>query len=257
MPVYDGNGNRVYSWGDYLNNIPTWIGRQMLATNPVIDPDYPYVDDGVPHNPQPDRVVSENPLGGPPIPVPPKDVPMGATMKLIPTQPQPSWIEKPIPVPKGKEEDDGGPPPLRPDLLHDAAVTPAANEYQEAALLPQLPAVSPFKMEAQPDGSYKVVPNKPPQQIDQMVPKLIWRDPDFNPKQPPSSILAPWWPTADRVSDWLTGPPGRPQAEDDPAFRRRFESVTHYLPGVRYATPEESRQQLLNNAPWLANLLGN
>jgi hypothetical protein len=53
-------------------------------------------------------------------------------------------------------------------------------------------------------------PKKAPMQpsIDEMRPNLLWRDPNFNPVQPEGNLLAPFIPTADRVSDWFTGPPG-------------------------------------------------
>jgi hypothetical protein len=90
--------------------------------------------------------------------------------------------------------------------------------------------------------------------IDQMRPKLNWIDKNFVPVQPPTSILAPWWPQANNVTDWLTGPPGRPQATDDPAYQRRLEGTIPY-PSVRRATEDERYNALLNNAPWLSNLL--
>jgi hypothetical protein len=96
----------------------------------------------------------------------------------------------------------------------------------------------------------------PPQQgltVDKMRPKLEWIDRDFVPQQPPTSILAPWWPQASNVNDWLTGPPGRPQAEDDPAYKRRLEG-TMPLPGVRPATEMESYNRLMGNAPWIVDL---
>lgn len=102
-------------------------------------------------------------------------------------------------------------------------------------------------------------PKKSPMQpsIDEMRPNLLWRDPNFNPVQPPSSVLAPWWPTADRVSDWFTGPPGSPQAVDDPAYQRRLEG-TIPLPGVRQATPREAQNAMLrqNMPQWLHWLFG-
>ena len=103
-----------------------------------------------------------------------------------------------------------------------------------------------------------VVAPRPPAQtqltVQTMRPHLNWIDPAFVPQQPEGSILAPMIPTASRVVDWFTGPPGSPQAQDDPAYVRRLEGTVP-LPGVRYATPEEVFQNRLMNAPWLARLL--